>query len=118
MFTHLIVGWVLSAALLLLMARLLPGFEMNGIGTALVAVIVIGLLNATLGFVLRLLMFPLTLLTLGLFALVINAVVLKVAAALMPGFNIRGCLPAIVAALVLSLLHLLIGDVAPHTVHL
>lgn len=105
---ELIVYWVLSALVLLLVAYLVPGFTISGIGSALVAVIVIGLLNATLGLILKILTFPITLLTLGLFLLVINAFVLKVAAAVMPGFSIRGFMPAFLAAILLSVLNVLL----------
>jgi putative membrane protein len=108
MLAHLLLDWVLSAFLLLLIAQFLPGFQIAGVGSALIAVIVVGLINATLGLFLRIITFPLTLLTFGLFLLVINAIVLKIAAALMPGFSIRGFLPAFVAAILLSLLHILL----------
>jgi putative membrane protein len=108
MLAHLLLDWVLSAFLLLLIAQLLPGFHIAGVGSALIAVIVVGLINATLGLLLRIIAFPLTLLTFGLFLLVINAIVLKIAAALMPGFSIRGFFPAFIAALLLSLLHVLL----------
>ncbi len=105
---ELLVYWVLSALILLLVAHLVPGFTISGLGSALIAVIVIGLLNATLGLVLKIVTFPLTLLTLGLFLLVINAIVLKVVAALMPGFSIRGFAPAFLAAILLSVLQMLL----------
>lgn len=108
MLVQLVLNWVLSAILLLLIAQFLPGFRISGIGSALVAVVVIALVNATFGFVLRIVGFPLTILTLGLFLLVVNAIVLKLAAALMPGFSIVGFLPAFVAAILLSLLHIVL----------
>ena len=75
---------------------------------ALVAVTVVALINATLGILLRIVAFPLTLLTFGLFLLVIDAIVLKVAATFMPGFSTRGFLPALIGAVLLSLLHLVL----------
>lgn len=108
MLVQLVLNWVLSAILLLLIAQFLPGFRISGIGSALVAVVVIALVNATFGFVLRIVGFPLTILTLGLFLLVVNAIVLKLAAAVMPGFSIVGFLPAFVAAILLSLLHIVL----------
>ena len=108
MLVQLVLNWVLGALLLLLIAQFLPGFRISGIGSALVAVIVIALVNATFGFFLRIVGFPLTILTLGLFLLVVNAIVLKIAAAVMPGFSIIGFLPAFVAAILLSLLHIVL----------
>ena len=108
MLANLMLNWLLSALVLLVIAHFLPGFELAGLVPALIAVVVIGLINATLGLVLTALAFPLTVLTLGLFALVVNALVLKAAAALLPGFSIRGFSPALIAALVLALLHLVL----------
>jgi putative membrane protein len=104
----LIVHWLLSALSLLLVARLVPGFEVHGFGTALIAAIVIGLVNATLGFVLKILTLPLTIVTFGLFLFLINAIMLKLAAALVPGFAVYGFLPALLGAIILSLISLVL----------
>jgi len=104
----LIVHWLLSALSLLLVAYLVPGSHMRGFGTALIAAVVIGLVNATLGFVLKILTLPLTIVTFGLFLLVINAVMLKLAAALVPGFEVYGFLPALLGAIILSLISLVL----------
>jgi putative membrane protein len=100
----LIIHWILSALSLLLVARLVPGFEIRGFATALIAAIAIGFVNATLGFVLKILTLPVTIVTLGLFLFVINAIMLKLAAALVPGFAIYGFLPALIGAIVLSVI--------------
>ena len=68
----------------------------------------IGLVNGTIGFFLKVVTFPLTLLTLGLFWWLINALMLKLAAAVVPGFKISGFLPALIGALVLSVVNLLL----------
>lgn len=86
------------------MAHIVPGIVVRGFGTALIAAVVIGLVNATLGLVLKILTFPFTLLTFGLFLLIINALMLKVAAALVPGFAVRGFLPAVLGAILLSII--------------
>jgi putative membrane protein len=104
----LLLHWVLSALGLLLVARLVPGFEISGFGAALVAVVAIALVNATIGLVLKILTFPLTIVTLGIFWLVINAAMLKLAAAFVPGFAIEGFLPAFLGGLVLSLLNIFV----------
>jgi putative membrane protein len=106
--TNLLVTWLLSALSLLIVAYVVKGFDISGFGSALIAAVVIGLVNGTLGFFLKVVTFPLTILTLGLFWWVINALMLKLAAALVPGFNINGFLPALVGALVLSLVNLLL----------
>jgi putative membrane protein len=105
---HLLVNWLLSAVGLMIVAAIVPGIEIAGFGTALIAAVVIGLVNATLGLLLKILTFPLTLITLGAFLIVINALMLKVAAALMPGFRVKGFLPAILGAVLLSLVHVLL----------
>jgi putative membrane protein len=104
----LIIHWLLSALSLLLVAHLVPGFQVRGFGTALIAAVVIGLVNATLGFVLKILTLPLTIVTFGLFLLVINAVMLKLAAVLVPGFEVYGFLPALLGAIILSVTSLVL----------
>jgi len=80
-----------------------PGISVSGPVAALVAALVIGLINATLGLLLKILTFPLTILTLGLFWFVINALMLELAAAFVRGFEVRGFVPALIGAVVLSL---------------
>jgi putative membrane protein len=108
---RILAHWVLSALCLLLVARFVPGFVVGGFGTALLAAIVIGLVNGTLGILLKVLTFPLTILTFGIFWLVINALMLKVAAALVPGFVVIGLWPAFWGGLILSLLNMTVRQV-------
>ena len=103
---HLLLIWLLSSLSLLIVAYVVPGFELAGIGSALIASIVVGFLNATLGFLLKLLTFPLSILTLGLFFLVINAIILMLASAFVPGFHIHGLFAAFLGAVVLMLVRL------------
>jgi putative membrane protein len=102
--THWLIDWLVSALALYVMAQLMPGIEIRGFGTALIATIVIGLADVILGPILRFLTLPLTFLTLGLFLFVIKGFLLKVAAMFTPGFRVNGCLPAILGAVVLSIL--------------
>jgi putative membrane protein len=104
--THLLINWLISALSLVIVANVIPGFELSGFGAALIASIVIGFVNGTLGFLLKIVTFPLTIVTLGLFWLVINALMLKLAAALVPGFRINGFWPAFFGAIVLTLVNL------------
>ncbi len=101
-----IVNWLLSALSLVIVAHVIRGFEISGFGTALIAAVVIGFVNATIGLVLKILTLPLTLVSLGIFWFVINALMLKLASALVPGFSIQGFLPAFFGAIVLSLVNL------------
>lgn len=101
----LIVHWLLSALSLIVVAHIVPGFEVRGFGTALIASVVIGLVNATLGLILKILTLPLTIFTFGLFLLVINALMLKFAALLVPGFTVHYFWSAFFGAIVLSLVN-------------
>ena len=90
----LLLQWILTAIALLIVSRIVPGFQVAGLVPALIAALVIGLLNATLGFVLKIITFPLSILTLGIFLLVINGIMIMLASALVPGFFVRGFTPA------------------------
>jgi putative membrane protein len=99
---HLLVRFVISAATLALAAAVVPGIELRGLGPTLIAAFVFGLVNAVVRPILIVLTFPLTLLTLGLFILVLNALCLWLTSALVPGFDVRGFGPAFLGALVIS----------------
>src|SRR5207302_4542732 len=105
---RLLLNWVLSALAVWIVAQVVPGVYVNGAMAALIAALAIGFINATIGFVLKVLTFPLTLLTLGLFWFVINALMLELASALVPGFHVRGFFAAFVGAIVLSLVNVLL----------
>src|SRR5207247_11040101 len=107
-----IVNWLLSALSLMIVAHVVRGFDVTGVAAALIAALVIGLVNATLGMFLKIVTFPLTLLSLGLFWFVINALMLKLASAFVPGFTIQGFVPAFFGAIVLSLVNLFLKIVA------
>ena len=104
---HLLLVWLLSSIALLICAYVVPGFELAGFGSALIASLVVGFLNATLGFLLKLVTFPISILTLGIFFLVINAIILLLASRLVPGFHIHGFFAAFLGAVVLMLVRLL-----------
>jgi putative membrane protein len=103
--------WILSALCILLVARFVPGFFVRGFGTALIAAVVIGLVNSTVGALLKIVTLPLTILTFGLFWLMINALMLKFASVFVPGFEVRGLWPAFWGGLILSLLNMLVRQV-------
>lgn len=105
---RLLLNWVLSALAVWIVSQVVPGVYVHGPVAALIAALAIGFINATIGLVLKVLTFPLTLLTLGLFWLVINAVMLELASALVPGFQVRGFFAAFMGAIVLSLVNLLL----------
>jgi len=110
-----LVRWLLMSLSLLIVSYVVHGFYVTGIGAALIGAIVFGLLNATLGLVLKILTFPFTILTLGLFWFVINAIILEITSAIVPGFFIRSFFSALVGAILLTLVNMglkaLIGEV-------
>jgi putative membrane protein len=106
---NMLADWLLSAMALILVAFIVPGFEVTSFVAAMVAAIAVGFANATIGIILKVLTFPLTVFTLGLFWFVINALMLKLAAAIVPGFAINGFLPAFFGAIVLSLMNVVKG---------
>ena len=95
----LIVRWLLLAAALLLVAHLSPGVSVNSFGAALVAALVLGLLNILVRPLLVLLTLPVTVLTLGLFLFVINALMFWAAASLLDGFQVRNFLAALIGSI-------------------
>jgi putative membrane protein len=105
---RLLVQWLLSAFALLVVSNILPGIKLDGLGSALVAALIIGLLNATVGFFLKVVTFPLSVLTLGVFLLVINGLMILLASKIVHGFHVAGFWPAFWGAVVLALLGVLI----------
>ena len=104
----LLFHWAVSAASLAIVAYLFPGIELSGLGAALIAPIVIGLVNATIGLILKIITFPISILSLGLFLLVINALMLQLAAYLVPGFYVAGFWSAFFGAIVLSIVSMIL----------
>src|SRR5271170_5774075 len=103
---RLLLNWVLSALAVWIVSRVIPGISVSGPVAALIAALVIGFINATIGAILKVLTFPLTLLTLGLFWLVINALMVKLASALVaPGFEVHGFAAAFFDAILLSVVN-------------
>ena len=103
----LLANWFLSAIALLLVSRLVRGFHVDSLGTALIGALIFGLLNATLGLLLKLVTLPLVVLTLGIFLIVVNAFVLELASGFVPGFRISSFGAAFWGALVLAIIQML-----------
>jgi len=110
---RLLLHWILSALALLIVSHFVRGFELSGFVAALIAAVVIGLINATLGLILKVVTFPLTVVTLGIFWFVINALMLELASAVVPGFHISGFRAAFIAAIVLALVNMIIRWLIP-----
>jgi putative membrane protein len=112
---RLLLHWILNAVALLVVSHYVDGFVITSFVSALIAVIVIGLLNATLGLILKIITLPLGVLTLGLFFLVINAVILWFSAKFVPGFAVYGFKAAFLGALALFVIHMLFGLIGGST---
>jgi putative membrane protein len=105
---RMLLHWIVSALAVWITSRVVPGFEVSGATAALIAAVVIGLVNASLGLILKILTFPLTILTLGLFWLIINALMLEFASVFVPGFHLASFKAAFLGAIVLMLVNMLL----------
>jgi len=102
----LIVRWLLNTLALFIVVTIVPGFHYQSIVTLAIAAAVLGLLNAIVRPILFVLTLPLTVITLGLFLIVLNAIMLEITAWFVPGFRINGFGWAVVGAVVLGLISL------------
>ncbi len=100
---RILVHWILSAIAVWLVAHFVRGIYVSGPVAALIAALVIGLVNATIGLFLKIVTFPLTLLTLGLFWFVINALMLELASMFVHGFTVNGFVPAFIGSILISI---------------
>ena len=110
---RILLNWLVSAVSLLIVAHIIPGIAIEGFFTALIAALVIGLVNATVGLVLKILTFPLTIVTLGLFWWIINALMLWFASVLVHGFVVQGFFAAFFGAIVLALVNMVLRWILP-----
>ncbi len=101
--------WLITAVALAVSARFVPGIYVGSWGVLLVAALVLGLANAVVRPVLVILTLPITIITLGIFYLLVNGAVFALAAALVPGFRVASLGSAVVGALVVSLVSFLLS---------
>jgi putative membrane protein len=111
MLLHAILNWFLGALALWLVSRIIPGIEVRDFGSALIATLVIGVVNALVGPILKFLGLPFIVLTLGLFLLVIDAALLKLASLFTPGFRVHGFLSAVLGSVLLTVLTFILRSV-------
>jgi putative membrane protein len=107
MFIGFLIIWIISSIGLMIVTRLVPGVKAESSGALMLAAFILGLMNAIIRPLLFALTFPLTVLTFGLFALVINALMIKLTAALVPGFEVDSFGSALLAALTMVFLAVL-----------
>lgn len=97
-----IVHLLLSAVALLIVAKIIPGIQVDGFKAAIIAALVIGLVSATVGVLLKIVLLPFILLTLGIVYFLVNGLMLKLASVIVPGFRVVGCLPAVLGSILLT----------------
>jgi putative membrane protein len=102
---RLLLRWFFHALALLIVTYIVPGFHVASFSAALIAVLIIGFLNMTL--LLKAITLPLGILTLGIFFLVINAIILLFASRIAPGFRVDNFGAAFIGAVVLAIVHVL-----------
>jgi len=105
---RLIIGWFLNALALFLVSKIVPGVILADFRAALFAIVIISLLNIMIKPILILLTLPITLITLGLFTVVINALLLMVAGEISPGFGVEGFGAALVGSILFTIISMLL----------
>lgn len=106
---NIILVWIFFAIALLITSRLVKDFHLKDFKAAMIASLVIGFLNAIIKPILFILTLPINILTLGLFTFVLNAIILRIAALILPSFKIDGWITAVKAAIILMIVQLLLN---------
>lgn len=107
---HWLIHWLLSAVSLLIVANIVPGIEVESFGSALVAAVVIGLVGATVGLLLKLMLLPFIIVTLGIVYFLINGMMLMLASSIVPGFHVRGLMAATIGSILLTIVDYLLNQ--------
>lgn len=108
---NLLIRWILYALAVIFVAWIIPGITVENFLSAMLVCIVLALINTFIKPVLQFISLPINILTLGLFSLVINALLLMLAGAITPGFAVEGFLSALLGSLILSLIALGINKI-------
>lgn len=111
---RLLLLWILNALALLAVTYLLPTIRVSGFGAALAAALALGFINTLVRPVLTLLTLPITVLTLGIFYLVLNGLLFWFASALIPGFEVRGLASAMVGAILYGVIAWALSALIPN----
>lgn len=111
---NFLLTWLLAAVSLVITAKLVPGFVVTSFVAALIAAVILGLVNAIIRPILVVLTLPITIVSLGLFLFIVNAITIWLAGSITPGFHVNGFIPALIGSIVLtivsSVLNHLVGD--------
>ena len=105
--SYILFRWVVNAVALVVVANVIPGFGVSTFYSALIAALVLGLVNALIRPLVFILTLPVTVVTLGLFTFVINALMIWLVSTMVKGFEVSGFVPALLAALMLWVISLL-----------
>lgn len=111
---HFLIRLLINAAAFYLIATYLPGFHVDSFTAALIAAFIFGLINAILRPIVLLLTLPLTVITLGLFVIIINALMFWLTAAIAPGFHVDGFGPALLGAVIMMVVSYIVSHVFFH----
>jgi putative membrane protein len=109
----ILANWIVTTIAIIVSAYLLSGVTVRNIGAALVAAVVLGLINAILRPILVILTLPLTIVTLGLFIFILNALLVLLASAIVPGFEVRSFWWALLFSLLFSIISTIIHWMIP-----
>lgn len=109
----ILINWILSAVAVLIASYILPGVHVTNFTVALIAALVLGVINAILKPILLILTLPINLLTLGLFTFVLNALIILLAANFVSGFSVNGFLWALILSVVLAIINSILHAVTP-----
>src|SRR5579863_3370648 len=109
---HWILHWLLSGFALVIVSYVLPGIQVEGFGAALIAALVIGFVSATVGLILKIILLPFILLSLGIVYFLINGLMLKLASEVVPGFRVSGCMTAVIGSIFLTLVDYVLNRLA------
>ncbi len=111
---RLLLLWILNAIALLAVTYLLPSIQVSGFGTALLAALGLGLINTLVRPVLAILTLPITVITLGIFYLVLNGLLFWLASAFIPGFEVQGFASAVVGAILYGVIAWALSALIPN----
>lgn len=106
-----LINLLVSGLAVFVSGRLITGVMIDGYGTSIVVALILGVVNAIIKPILVILTLPINVLTLGLFSLVINAVVIMIVDAIVPGFSVAGFGPALIFSIVLSVISMILFSV-------
>ncbi|MFA4818152.1 MAG: phage holin family protein [Parcubacteria group bacterium] len=106
---RLIIKWIVMAASILAAAYFIPGVTVDGLKTALILAVVLGLINLIIKPILILITLPVNILTLGLFTFVINALLIMLASSIVKGFEVDGFLTALIFGIILSAINFILS---------